>query len=80
MAAVNAIHFRGRIDARKSVTAETSSAYASAASGTVAAQSVAGSVGGEVTAYFAGGNKNRSAGSTRAAHAASLWLAPLTSR
>jgi hypothetical protein len=80
MAAVNAIHFRGRIDARKSVTAETSSAYTGAASGTVAAQSVAGSVGGEVTAHFAGGNKNRSAGSTRAAHAASLWLAPLTSR
>ena len=38
------------------------------------------SAGGEVTAYFAGGNKKRSAGSTRAAHAASLWLAPLTSR
>jgi hypothetical protein len=27
-----------------------------------------------------GGNKNCSAGSTRAAHAASLWSAPLTSR
>ena len=70
MAAVNAIHFRGRIDARKSVIAETSSAYSGA--GTVAAQSVTGSIGGEVTAYFTGGNKNRSAGSTRAAHAASL--------
>jgi hypothetical protein len=32
MAAVNAIHFRGRIDARKSVTAETSSADTYAAS------------------------------------------------
>ena len=72
MAAVNAIHFRGRIDARKSVTAETSSASTGAATGTVAAQSVTGSVGGALTVYFPGGNKNRSAGSTRAAHAASL--------
>jgi len=71
MAAVNAINFRGRIDARKSVTTETSAAYTDAAAGTVAAQSVTVSIGGEVTAYFTGGNKNRSAGSTRAAHAAS---------
>ena len=80
MAAVNAIHFRGRIDARKSVTSETSSAYTGAAAGAVAAQSVTGSVDGELTAYFPEGNKNRSAGSTRAAQAPSLWLAPFTSR
>ena len=60
------------LNARNSVTTQTGSANSDAASGAIAAESAAGSGRGRVRFYLAGGNKNCSAGLTRAAHAASL--------
>lgn len=70
MAAVKTILQRN-INARDSITAKANSTNPHAAAGTIAAEPTAGSARG-VRIYLAGGNKNRSAGSTRAAQAASL--------